>query len=214
MDVSLYAEDCEFADPFVSFKGRQRFQDNLQNLAGGCSLLVLPTVTECMRFRFPAKQKQLAQFERWLWPLAASGVPTSYKTRLLVKLQLGLPWKPVLAWPWGVEHVFDPVRPRVGAWRHATRRHARTQACSCTHAVAHDLPIRALLLIPSGACVFTAARRILRSLWLRVPISGERSHLPAHRELGGERWRGRSAASSARSSKRAWPGKDAGIGAT
>ena len=33
---------------------------------------------------------------------AAAGVPPSYKTKLLVKLRLGLPWSPVLAWPWGV----------------------------------------------------------------------------------------------------------------
>ena len=39
---------------------------------------------------------------------AALGVPPSYTTRLLVKLRLGLPWQPVLAWPWGVQHVFDP----------------------------------------------------------------------------------------------------------
>ena len=34
--------------------------------------------------------------------------------------QLGLPWKPVLAWPWGVTHVFDPstnqVVRHVEAW--------------------------------------------------------------------------------------------------
>ena len=35
MDEELYDEDCEFADPFVSFRGRQRFVDNLANLAGG-----------------------------------------------------------------------------------------------------------------------------------------------------------------------------------
>uniref|UniRef100_A0A7S4B3Q8 Glutaredoxin domain-containing protein n=1 Tax=Chrysotila carterae TaxID=13221 RepID=A0A7S4B3Q8_CHRCT len=92
MDVSLYAEDCEFADPFVSFKGRQRFQDNLQNLAGG--------------FIIDSNVRLLDS--KVVTGGAASGVPTSYKTRLLVKLQLGLPWKPVLAWPWGVEHVFDP----------------------------------------------------------------------------------------------------------
>ena len=41
------------------------------------------------------------------------GAPSSYETRLMVKLQLGLPWKPVLAWPWGVEHVIDPSTNRV-----------------------------------------------------------------------------------------------------
>ena len=32
VDVEAYAEDCTFADPFVSFDGRQRFVDNLANL--------------------------------------------------------------------------------------------------------------------------------------------------------------------------------------
>jgi hypothetical protein len=27
--------------------------------------------------------------------------------RVMVKLQLNLPWKPVLAWPWSVTHVFS-----------------------------------------------------------------------------------------------------------
>jgi hypothetical protein len=32
---ALYAGDCEFADPFASFRGRARFKANLENLAGG-----------------------------------------------------------------------------------------------------------------------------------------------------------------------------------
>lgn len=31
------------------------------------------------------------------------------KTRVMVKLELNLPWKPVLAWPWGVTYDIDPV---------------------------------------------------------------------------------------------------------
>ena len=34
MDVALYDEQCEFADPFVAFRGRDRFVANLENLAG------------------------------------------------------------------------------------------------------------------------------------------------------------------------------------
>ena len=32
IDVPLYTEDCEFADPFTSFRGRQRFVQNLKKL--------------------------------------------------------------------------------------------------------------------------------------------------------------------------------------
>ena len=76
-------EDCEFADPFVSFNGRQRFIDNLANLAGGF-------ITDSS-----------------VRPISSSLEGLSYKTKLMVKLQLALPWSPVLAWPWGVEHVLE-----------------------------------------------------------------------------------------------------------
>ena len=88
MDSELYDTQCEFADPFVSFEGRERFEANLRNLAGGFIIgsqcRVLDASTDL------------------------NANPPSYTTRLLVKLQLGLPWRPVLAWVWGVEHVFDP----------------------------------------------------------------------------------------------------------
>ncbi|KAL3785276.1 hypothetical protein ACHAW5_008290 [Stephanodiscus triporus] len=28
--------------------------------------------------------------------------------QVMVKLELNLPWKPVLAWPWGVSYLIDP----------------------------------------------------------------------------------------------------------
>ena len=28
-------------------------------------------------------------------------------TKLMVKLELNLPWKPILAWPWGVTYLID-----------------------------------------------------------------------------------------------------------
>lgn len=45
-----------------------------------------------------------------------SAKPLSYQelddktvqTKFMVKLQLNLPWKPVLAWPWGVRCEIDP----------------------------------------------------------------------------------------------------------
>ncbi len=32
MDLSLYENDCVFADPFASFRGKERFKNNLANL--------------------------------------------------------------------------------------------------------------------------------------------------------------------------------------
>merc|ERR1719247_3208892 len=83
MDAGVYDEDCEFADPFVSFNGRARFEENLANLAGGF-------ITDSS-----------------VRPISSSLEGLSYKTKLMVKLRLALPWSPVLAWPWGVEHVLE-----------------------------------------------------------------------------------------------------------
>jgi len=30
------------------------------------------------------------------------------QTKVMVKLELNLPWKPILAWPWGVRYSLDP----------------------------------------------------------------------------------------------------------
>jgi len=32
VDLSLYEDDCVFADPFASFRGKERFKNNLSNL--------------------------------------------------------------------------------------------------------------------------------------------------------------------------------------
>ena len=84
MDESLYDAMCEFSDPFTSFKGRDRFVSNLRNLAGG--------------FICDAEVRQLGDA---VLDSQQHSEPT-YTTRLLVKLQLALPWKPVLAWVWCV----------------------------------------------------------------------------------------------------------------
>ena len=94
MDAGCYDEDCEFADPFVSFNGRQRFEENLSNLAGGF-------ITDSS-----------------VRPLSSSLEGLSYKTKLMVKLRLALPWSPVLAWPWGVEHVLEERDGTVVVVRH------------------------------------------------------------------------------------------------
>jgi hypothetical protein len=94
VDAELYAPDCVFADPFASFTGRQRFVDNLQNLG----LFVV------------GADLRLLAFEE---DLQAS--PPAVTTRVLVKLQLNLPWKPVLAWPWGVKHEYNPATFQINA---------------------------------------------------------------------------------------------------
>jgi hypothetical protein len=89
IDRELYDADCYFSDPFAGFNGRDRFIDNLQNLGG---------------FITGADLKLIDYDESQLD--AAIPVVT---TKIMVKLQLGLPWNPVLAWPWGVRHEFDPT---------------------------------------------------------------------------------------------------------
>lgn len=83
IDKLIYDENCEFADPFVSFKGRDRFIENLENLGS--------FITE-----YSAK------------PLSYTQQENAVETKFMVKLQLNLPWKPVLAWPWGVRCEIDP----------------------------------------------------------------------------------------------------------
>lgn len=34
-------------------------------------------------------------------------VGTTVDTKVMVKLELNLPWKPILAWPWGVKYDID-----------------------------------------------------------------------------------------------------------
>lgn len=82
VDVEIYSPECVFQDPFVSFQGRDRFVDNLQNLGS--------FITD-----YSAK------------PLSYEQGENSVTTKFMVKLALKLPWKPVLAWPWGVRCVID-----------------------------------------------------------------------------------------------------------
>lgn len=85
VDLSLYEDDCVFADPFASFKGKERFKNNLSNLG----LFILDS------------QAKLLALD------VLQSDPLVIKSRVMVKLQLNLPWKPVLAWPWSVKHVFS-----------------------------------------------------------------------------------------------------------
>eukprot|EP00537_Pseudo-nitzschia_pungens_P002824 CAMPEP_0172364968 /NCGR_PEP_ID=MMETSP1060-20121228/7982_1 /TAXON_ID=37318 /ORGANISM="Pseudo-nitzschia pungens, Strain cf. cingulata" /LENGTH=288 /DNA_ID=CAMNT_0013088109 /DNA_START=64 /DNA_END=930 /DNA_ORIENTATION=+ len=100
MDVAIYDPDCVFADPFVSFSGRDRFVDNLQNLGS--------FITKYDARVLPNKGSDAAKNDNVV------------KTRLMVKLELNLPWKPVLAWPWGVTYTIDPdsflITEHVESW--------------------------------------------------------------------------------------------------
>jgi len=89
VDVELYAEDCEFADPFASFRGRERFVRNLRNLAGGFITAFRVTMLD---FGDGAGDA----------PTEASSL--SVTSRLRVVLELALPWRPTLGWVWGVTH--------------------------------------------------------------------------------------------------------------
>jgi hypothetical protein len=82
-DWLIYSEDCTFADPFVSFQGRDRFMKNLANLGS--------FITEYSARLLDYRVEENA-----------------VTTKFMVKLQLNLPWKPVLAWPWGVRCEIDP----------------------------------------------------------------------------------------------------------
>jgi hypothetical protein len=82
VDTLIYDEKCVFSDPFVAFEGRDRFVDNLANLGSF-----------------------ITKFNAKMLDYQVEG--TTVKTRVMVKLELNLPWKPVLAWPWGVTYEID-----------------------------------------------------------------------------------------------------------
>jgi len=84
MDLGLYEPDCEFADPFVSFRGLDRFKKNLDNL--GSFMEDVQLVVD----EFSADEE-------------SGKVETKWK----FKCTLGLPWKPVLAASGGTSHVFN-----------------------------------------------------------------------------------------------------------
>jgi hypothetical protein len=83
IDELIYSEDCIFSDPFVSFRGRDRFIKNLRNLGSFIT-------------KYSAK------------PIRYDVLNDEVTTKFMVKLELNLPWKPVLAWPWGVRCEIDP----------------------------------------------------------------------------------------------------------
>lgn len=88
VDQEIYSPNCIFQDPFVSFEGRDRFIDNLQNLGSFIT-------------KYEARPLQYLDDD-------GSSSFAVVTTKFMVKLELNLPWKPVLAWPWGVRCAIDP----------------------------------------------------------------------------------------------------------
>jgi len=89
IDDQIYDKDCVFADPFVSFSGRDRFVKNLENLGS----FITKYDARVIKKNSPVVYKE--------------SIPV-VETKIMVKLELRLPWKPVLAWPWGVTYEIDP----------------------------------------------------------------------------------------------------------
>ena len=85
VDEEIYDPDCVFSDPFVSFSGRERFVTNLANLGSFIT-------------NYSAK---VLNYE-------SDDTSSIVRTKIMVKLELNLPWKPILAWPWGVKYTIDP----------------------------------------------------------------------------------------------------------
>jgi len=77
-----YAKDCEFSDPFVSFKGLERFKQNVGNLGGMMRDVDL----------------KITSFEE-----TEEGVATEWRFSCV----LDLPWRPALAASGGTRHVID-----------------------------------------------------------------------------------------------------------
>ena len=82
----VYREDCEFVDDFSSFRGFKRFRQNLYAL----KLFTESYDVEILSFQM-------------------EGDGAAVETRAFVRLNLLLPWRPVLAWVWKVRHSIDAV---------------------------------------------------------------------------------------------------------
>jgi hypothetical protein len=97
VDRLIYDEDCVFADPFVAFNGRDRFIDNLANLGS----FITNYDAKMLKYDVEKDGQEIV-------------------TKVMVKLQLNLPWAPVLAWPWGVTYEVDPetylITSHVESW--------------------------------------------------------------------------------------------------
>lgn len=97
VDRYIYDEQCTFADPFVAFDGRERFIDNLANLGSF-----------------------ITNYDAKMINYSVENNGAEVLTKVMVKLELNLPWKPVLAWPWGVKYLINPetylVTDHIESW--------------------------------------------------------------------------------------------------
>lgn len=88
MTMGLYDPNCEFADPFVSFKGRTRFKQNVSNLGSFMEEVNLQILD---------------------WQETEGKVSTKWR----FSCTLGLPWRPILASSGGTDHYFDEKTGRI-----------------------------------------------------------------------------------------------------
>lgn len=121
--MAAYADDCVFADPFASFKGTQRFRNNVSallvvavlgraHLAGWCLCTVLPTKVHCCASQVSNLGALLTEIQLDLLSFEEGPGPHELTTRWRFSAILDLPWRPRLAAAGGTTHVFDPVGGR------------------------------------------------------------------------------------------------------
>ncbi|XP_024373887.1 uncharacterized protein [Physcomitrium patens] len=82
MTMGIYEADCEFADPFVAFKGLRRFKQNVSNLGSFMEESSLK-ITDWQEYEDRV-------YARWRFNCI-----------------LGLPWRPILAATGSTEYFFD-----------------------------------------------------------------------------------------------------------
>lgn len=89
-DMAAYSPDCEYADPFVAFKGTTRFKENVGNLGGLMSDIKLDV------YDFVETREEGQILTKWRFSCI-----------------LDLPWRPLLAAAGSTTHVVDLEAGRV-----------------------------------------------------------------------------------------------------
>ncbi|CAI5492892.1 unnamed protein product [Closterium sp. Naga37s-1] len=94
MTMWLYEPECEFADPFVSFNGRDRFKQNVSNLGSFMEEVSLKILD---------------------WQESEGTVTTKWRFSCV----LGLPWRPILAASGSTDHFFSESTGKI--YKHVER---------------------------------------------------------------------------------------------